>query len=366
MRLGPLRWLLFAAYALFLIWSLGLSGQMWPLELLTGAAVFIAVPHTFLHFARRAEADGEYDRAVTLYLWSQWSARAIFYGALRARAALEMSNMLVRQEQFAEAAAQCETAVRYFQWRSSSRIGQCNLAASLNRLGVIRFRQSRLQEAREIWQQSLALWDRYGPAHPGRAQTLANLGELHTRHNAAEASAEFRRRAASIRPRETPQALPALKRLGSSLEEQGKLGDAALVWESVLSGMERTHERSAHALLEPLAALVRIYRGQGRHEHMDAVYLRWLDCQAAQLGRRHPRMAGYDLDYAREWLARGDARRAWARLGPWAAASSDQAPAPQISLAAACGQCEGIQGNWHAASEHYRSAVAACRSTPQA
>lgn len=194
-----------------------------------------------------------------------------------------------------------------------------SLGSTLNRLANTYLIQSRLREAEHYQRQALAIREAaLGPGHKLVADSLANLGHaLDGQGRHREALASYRR-ALEIRRQalgEThPEVALVLTDIGIVLMQLGRWHEGFSYLQQTMEVYEQTIGRDHPRVADLLQNMAVYYREQGREKEALACYLESLAIREKNLGPDHPDVAQSLTAIGNIELAMGRPERARSRL----------------------------------------------------
>jgi tetratricopeptide (TPR) repeat protein len=170
------------------------------------------------------------------------------------------------------------------------------LADSLERLGLLYYKQGRYLEAEPLLQKVLTLRQQLlKPDHPdvaGSLNSLAILYQLEGRYDEAEIlylkSLEIKERQLGTNH---SAIVSSLNNLATLYQSQGRYSEAELLFLRSLKMWERQLGTDHPNVATSLNNLAGLYRKQGRYTEAEPLYLRSLEIREHQLGVDHPDVA---------------------------------------------------------------------------
>ena len=171
-----------------------------------------------------------------------------------------------------------------------------DVAASLNELGVLYYRQGKYIEAEALYQRALAIREQaLGSEHPDVAESLNDLGELYYHQGKYIEAEALYQRALAIREQalgsEYPKVAESLNDLGELYYYQGKYIEAEVLYQRALAIREQVFGSQHPDVAESLNDLGGLYYRQGKYAQAEPLYQRALAIREQTLGPLHPDLA---------------------------------------------------------------------------
>lgn len=184
------------------------------------------------------------------------------------------------------------------------------LADSLERLGLLYYKQGRYLEAEPLLQKVLDLRQRlFGADHSDVATSLNNLAELYrlqSRYSEAEPlylrSLEIMKQQLGL---DHPDTATSLNNLAILYCYQGRFSEAEPFFSQSLEARERQLGKDHPLVAANLNNLAELYRSQGRFSEAEPLYLRSFEIMKQRLGTDHPTVAASLNNLALLYYAQG-------------------------------------------------------------
>jgi formylglycine-generating enzyme required for sulfatase activity/CHAT domain-containing protein/Tfp pilus assembly protein PilF len=186
-----------------------------------------------------------------------------------------------------------------------------NYAQALNNLGNIYSSQGKYNDAEQMYQRALAIYEKaVGTNDPRLGQTLNNLAVLYRRKGDYVHAEQLYRRALAIREKSLGpdhlEVAQTLNNLAFLLNVQRKYAEAADLGQRALSIREKVLGVNAPDVAQTLDNLGQAYQGQGNFSQAEQLYMRSLAIREKVLGKDHPDVAAALITLAGLYYAQGN------------------------------------------------------------
>jgi tetratricopeptide (TPR) repeat protein/predicted Ser/Thr protein kinase len=171
-----------------------------------------------------------------------------------------------------------------------------HVASSLNNLGGVAYREGKYDEARDYGERALAIREKVlGPQHPKVAGSLSNLSNLASAEGKYEEARDYLERALAIEVEalgpDHPNVSVSLNNLGIVAYSQGKYAEAREYYGRALAIREQAYGLEHPKVAAALHNLGVVAESEGKYEEARGYHERALTIEEKTLGPEHPSLA---------------------------------------------------------------------------